>query len=87
MATINKDLHVKIDNNLYDKIRTLSFSERKSISEIVRDGLEQYFKLKSETNKDLELLLEEKDEKRILEILQKNEVMSWADVKKGYNLK
>lgn len=87
MATISKDLHVKIDPSLYDKIRTLSFSERKSISDIVRDGLEQYFKTKSESNKDLEILLEEDDENRILEILQKNEVMSWSDVKKGYNLK
>jgi hypothetical protein len=39
------------------------------------------------SNKELELLLEAEDENRILEILQKNEVMSWSDVKKGYNLK
>lgn len=87
MAMISKDLHVKIDPNLYDKIRTLSFSERKTISEIVRDGLEQYFKVKSDVNKDLELLLEESDEKRILSILQKNEIVSWSDLKKDYNLK
>ncbi|MEK7433510.1 MAG: hypothetical protein AABZ74_10285 [Cyanobacteriota bacterium] len=87
MSIATKDLHVKIDPNLYDKIRTLSFSERKSISDIVREGLEQYFNIKSQKNKDLELLLEEDDENRILEILQKNEIIPWSDVKKGYNLK
>ena len=87
MSIATKDLHVKIDPNLYDKIRTLSFTERKSISDIVREGLEQYFNIKSEKNKDLELLLEENDENRILEILQKNEIIPWSDVKKAYNLK
>lgn len=87
MSTTTKDLHVKIDPNLYDKIRTLGFSERKSISEIVREGLEQYFKIKSEKNTDIQLLLEEDDENRILEILQKNEVIPWSQVKKDYKLK
>lgn len=49
--------------------------------------LEQYFKVKSKINKDLELLLEESDEKRILSVLQKNEIVSWVDLKKDYNLK
>ena len=76
MSMETKDLHVKVEPSLYDKIRTLSFSERKSISEVVREGLEHYFRMKVGANKDIELLLEEDDEERILEIIQKNEVIS-----------
>lgn len=39
------------------------------------------------SDKELELLLAEDDENMILEILQKNEIMSWSDIKKYYNLK
>ena len=62
-------LNLTIDENLYEKARVFGFLEKKSISQIVRESLSEYIMKHSQTNKQVELILEADDEKEILDIL------------------
>ena len=78
-----KSLNIKIDENLYESIRTIGFMRKKPIAVIVREFLQETILSQSkETKEKMELILEADDEKRVLEILSKNEWVSQSDFDK-----
>ena len=79
-------LNLTIDEELYEKTRAFSFIEKKSISQIIRESLNDYISKNKDTNKQAELLLEADDEKEILEILKNETFISQDDFKKKYDL-
>jgi len=79
-------LNLTIDENLYEQARAVSFIEKKSISQIVRESLREYLLKNSNINKQAELLLDANDEKEVLEILANDKFISNKDFKNKYNL-
>lgn len=82
-----KRLNITIDESLYQTLRTISFIQQKSISEIIRDNLSASLKKEKKLKKTTQLVLEADDEAEILEILRENEFLNWEDVKKHHHLK
>jgi hypothetical protein len=76
-----KRVNIIIEVDLYDKARALAFVRRKSISEIVRGALRESFArgLDAKTA----LLLAEKDEQKLLKILETDEFVNAARAKKS----
>jgi len=79
-------LNLTIDETLYEQARAVSFIEKKSISQIVRESLKEYLAKNSKTNKQASLILEAEDEKEILEILANDKFISNDDFKKKFDL-
>ncbi len=79
-------LNLTIDEELYEQARAVSFIEKKSISQIVRESLKEYLNKNSKTKQQATLILEADDEKEILSILKNDEFISSDEFKKKYNL-
>ncbi len=75
-----KRLNITIDEDLYKKVKALSFFRNESISKIIRKSLEAW--LDKKMGKKEELILSAKDEKEILEIISSDEFVNSEEVKK-----
>ena len=80
-----KRVNVILETELYDKARVIGFIRKKSLSEIVRDALRDWLSLN--VDERAELVLSEKDEKRLLQILAEDEFIPFEQVKKELGLK
>ncbi|CUV65995.1 conserved hypothetical protein [Sulfurovum sp. enrichment culture clone C5] len=79
-------LNLTIDENLYEQARAFSFLQKKSISQIIRESLEEYMNSDITTKQKADLLLEADDKEEILKILKKDEFVSHQDFKAKFNL-
>ena len=79
-------LNLTIDEALYEQARAVSFIEKKSISQMIRESLRDYLAKNSQINKQASLILEADDEKEILDILANDDFTSHDDFKDKYNL-
>jgi predicted CopG family antitoxin len=79
-----KRLNITIDEDLYKKLRALSYIRNESISNIIRLSLRDW--IKNIMGKKEEIILSAQDEEEILEILEKDEFISIDDVKKNLDL-
>jgi metal-responsive CopG/Arc/MetJ family transcriptional regulator len=76
-----KRVNVILETDLYDKARVIGFIRKKSLSEIVRDALRDW--LKTNVDEKAELVLSEKDERRLLKILAEDDFVPLEEVKKS----
>ena len=76
-----KRVNIIIEADLYDKARALAFVRRKSISEIVRSALRE--SLAKGLDAKTALLLAEKNEQKLLKILETDEFVNAASAKKS----
>jgi metal-responsive CopG/Arc/MetJ family transcriptional regulator len=79
-------LNLTIDEALYEQARAVSFIEKKSISQMIRESLSEYIAKNTKTKQQADLILEAKDEKEILSILANDEFTSNEDFKSKFNL-
>jgi metal-responsive CopG/Arc/MetJ family transcriptional regulator len=79
-------LNLTIDEALYEQARAVSFIEKKSISQMIRESLSEYIAKNSKTKQQADLILEADDEKEILAILANEEFISSNDFKSKFNL-
>jgi len=79
-------LNLTIDESLYEQARAVSFIEKKSISQMIRESLSEYIAKNSKTKQQADLILEANDEKEILSILANDEFTSNEDFKSKFNL-
>ena len=79
-------LNLTIDEALYEQARAVSFIEKKSISQIVRESLSEYIEKNSKTKEQANLILEADDEKEVLSILANDEFTSNEEFKNKFNL-
>lgn len=79
-------LNLTIDEALYEQARAVSFIEKKSISQMIRESLSEYIAKNSKTKQQADLILEADDEKEILSILANDEFTSNEDFKNKFNL-
>lgn len=74
-------LNLTIDETLYEQARAVSFIEKKSISQMIRESLSEYIAKNAKTKQQAELILEADDEKEILSILANDEFTLNEDFK------
>jgi metal-responsive CopG/Arc/MetJ family transcriptional regulator len=79
-------LNLTIDEELYEQVRAVSFIEKKSISQMIRESLSEYIEKNSKTKQQANLILEADDEKEILSILANDEFTSNEDFKNKFKL-
>jgi len=79
-----KRVNIILETDLYDKARIVAFVKRKSLSEIVRAALRDW--LGGNVDAKTELILAEKDERRLLKILASEEFISSERAKKSLGL-
>ena len=79
-----KRLNITIDEELYRKVKALSFFRNESISEIIRKSLQAWIDKK--LSKKEELILSAEDEKEILEILSSDEFIPSEEVRKSLKI-
>ena len=79
-------LNLTIDEELYEQVRAVSFIEKKSISQMIRESLSEYIAKNSKTKEQANLILEADDEKEILSILANEEFTTNKDFKNKFNL-
>ena len=79
-------LNLTIDEALYEQARAFSFIEKKSISQMIRESLNEYLAKNTKVKKQASLLLEADDEKEVLSILSNDEFISNDDFKNKFNL-
>ena len=79
-----KRVNVILESDLYDKARVVAFVKKKSLSEIVRNALRDW--LSKNIDEETELVLSEKDERRLLRILTTNEFIPSEKAKKSLGL-
>jgi len=79
-------LNLTIDEALYEQARAFSFIEKKSISQMIRESLNEYLSKNSKTKQQANLILEADDEKEILSILASEKFTSNNDFKSKFNL-
>jgi hypothetical protein len=79
-----KRVNVILESDLYDKARVVAFVKKKSLSGIVRDALREW--LSANIDVKTELLLSEKDARKVLRILETDEFISLEDAKKSLGL-
>ncbi|PLY11148.1 MAG: hypothetical protein C0626_00845 [Arcobacter sp.] len=79
-------LNLTIDEELYEQVRAVSFIEKKSISQMIRESLSEYIEKNAKTKQQANLILEADDEKEILSILANEEFTSNEDFKSKFNL-
>lgn len=75
-----KRVNVILEEDLYDKARTFAFVKKKSLSEIVRNALKDW--LSVNVDAEMEIVLSEKDERRLLRILSRDEFVPLEKAKK-----
>ncbi len=76
-----KRVNIILEADLYDKARALAFVRRKSISEIVRTALRE--SMAKSLDRRTALLLAEKDERKLLKILESDEFVPAARAKRS----
>lgn len=79
-------LNLTIDESLYEQARVLSFIEKKSISQMVRESLNEYLAKNTKTTQQANLILEADDEKEILSILTNEKFTAERDFKIKFSL-
>jgi len=79
-------LNLTIDEALYEQARAFSFIEKKSISQIIRESLNEYLSKNTKTKQQATLILEADDQQEILSILENDEFTSDNDFKSKFNL-
>lgn len=79
-----KRVNVILEADLYDKARIVAFIKRKSISEIVRRALGEW--LARHADARTEVLLSEKDERKLMKILESDEFVPAEKAKKTLGL-
>jgi len=79
-------LNLTIDETLYEQARAVSFIEKKSISQMIRESLSEYLSKNSKTKQQADLILEADDEKEILSILANDDFTANDDFKSKFNL-
>ena len=79
-----KRVNIIIEDDLYEKARAVAFVRRQSISEVIRKALRQW--MTKNIDKKSELVISEKEEKRILKILETEEFVPLEEVKKSIGL-
>jgi hypothetical protein len=79
-----KRVNVILETDLYDKARVVAFVKKKSLSEIVRNALSEW--LTVHIDSETELVLSEKDERRLLRILTTDEFIPLDEAKKSLGL-
>jgi len=79
-------LNLTIDEALYERVRAVSFIEKKSISQMIRESLSEYLSKDNKTKQQASLILEADDEQEILAILTNEEFTSNSDFKSKFNL-
>lgn len=79
-----KRVNIIIEDDLYEKARAVAFVRRQSISEVIRKALRQW--MTKNIDKKSELVISEKEEKRILKILKIEEFVPLEEVKKSLGL-
>jgi len=79
-------LNLTIDEGLYEKARAFSFIEKKSISQIIRESLNEYIMKHSKIEKQAKLILEADDEEEILDILANDTFTSNEKFKSKFDL-
>jgi hypothetical protein len=79
-----KRVNVILEADLYDKARVVAFVKKKSLSEIVRNALSEWLTLHIDSA--TELVLAEKDERRLLRILTSDEFIPLDKAKKSLGL-
>jgi len=79
-------LNLTIDESLYEQARAVSFIEKKSISQIVRESLKEYLAKNRKLNDKANLILEADDEKELLDILKNDQFISDEEFKSKFNL-
>jgi hypothetical protein len=79
-----KRVNVILETDLYDRARVIGFIRKKSLSEIVRDALRDW--LMTNVAEKTELVLSEKEERRLLKILAEDDFVPLDRVKKSLDL-
>jgi Arc/MetJ-type ribon-helix-helix transcriptional regulator len=79
-----KRVNLILETELYDKARALAFVRRQSVSEIVRGALHEW--LDRNLDAKTELLLSERDERKLLRILESEEFVPSQKAKKSLDL-
>jgi len=79
-------LNLTIDEALYEQARAVSFIEKKSISQMIRESLSEYISKNSKTKQQADLILEANDKKEILAILANEKFTTNDDFKSKFNL-
>jgi hypothetical protein len=79
-----KRVNVILETDLYDKARVVAFVKKKSLSEIVRNALSEWLALHIDS--ETELVLSEKDERRLLRILTTDDFIPLDEAKKSLGL-
>lgn len=79
-------LNLTIDETLYEQARAFSFIEKKSISQMIRESLNEYLSKNSKKKEQANLILEADDEKEILSILANDKFTENNDFKSKFNL-
>ncbi|KIM13230.1 MAG: hypothetical protein KU38_00785 [Sulfurovum sp. FS08-3] len=79
-------LNLTIDEALYEQARAVSFIEKKSISQMIRESLSEYIAKNAKTKQQANLILEADDEKEILSILANDAFISNENFKSKFNL-
>jgi vacuolar-type H+-ATPase subunit C/Vma6 len=79
-----KRVNIIIDSDLYDKARAIAFIKRESISEIFRKALREW--MAKNLDKKAKILLSERDEERLLMILESDEFLPSRKAKKSLGL-
>jgi hypothetical protein len=76
-----KRVNLILEADLYDKARVVAFIKKKSLSEIVRNALRDWLSMHVDEKADL--VLSEKDERRLLRILTEDEFVPLEQAKKS----
>ena len=79
-------LNLTITESLYEQARAISFIEKKSISQMIRESLSEYIEKNSKIKQQADLLLDADDEKEVLSILANEAFTSNDDFKTKFNL-
>jgi hypothetical protein len=77
-------INVIINEDLYRKAKAVAFLRNASLSEIIRNSLDEW--IKKRMGKREKLILSAKDEKEILDILASDEFLTSEELKKSLGL-
>ncbi len=76
-----KRVNVVLEADLYDKARVVAFVKKTSLSKIVRNALSAW--LSANIDAETELILSERDERRLLKILTSEEFVALDKAKRS----
>lgn len=79
-------LNLTIDEELFERARAVSFLEKKSISEMIRESLGAYLESRSKLRAQASLVLEAEDEQELMRILKEDTFSSESDFKNRFGL-